>query len=298
MPIHEDIQSYNASLPRGERIICDTLRRAIDLHLHGAECRIWHRHPVWFLEGNPIVGYSKLKDCIRLLFWSGQSFNVPGLKPEGSFKAAEKRYTSADQIVPAELERWLTRAAVVQWDYKNIVKRRGKLVRLKPATRRAEMKPARPRTGTASLRRSKSPGTPTPAAPRLLSGGNPQIAKGDGDAPVLAYINAMPGWKRDVGRRLDAIITRAVPGVRKAVKWNSPFYGSRDADNGWFLSMHCFTSYVKVAFFHGATLRPVPPGRSKQKDVRYLDIREHDTFDVRQFTDWVKQAARLPGCSL
>jgi hypothetical protein len=129
--------------------------------------------------------------------------------------------------------------------------------------------------------------------PALLSGGNPQIAKTDGDAPVQAYIAAMPGWKRDVGRRLDALIARAVPGVRKAVKWNSPFYGM--ADQGWFLSFHCFTRYVKVAFFRGASLRPVPPGKSKQKDVRYLDIHENDPIDDVRIAAWVKQASRLPG---
>ena len=131
------------------------------------------------------------------------------------------------------------------------------------------------------------------AKPALLSGGNPQIAKADGDAPVQAYIAAMPGWKRDVGRRLDALIVRTVPGVRKAVKWNSPFYGFEG--QGWFLSFHCFTKYVKVAFFRGASLRPVPPGKSKQKEVRYLDIHEDDPLDEAQFVDWVKQASQLPG---
>jgi len=131
------------------------------------------------------------------------------------------------------------------------------------------------------------------AKPVLLSGGNPQIAKADGDAPVQAYIAAMPGWKRDVGRRLDALIARTVPGVRKAVKWNSPFYGV--AGQGWFLSFHCFTKYVKVAFFRGASLHPVPPGASKQKNVRYLDIPEDHQFDEAQFAAWVKQASQLPG---
>ena len=127
----------------------------------------------------------------------------------------------------------------------------------------------------------------------LLSGGNPKIAKGDGDAPVQAYINAMPGWKRDVGRRLDALIQRAAPDVRKAVTWNSPFYGIEG--RGWFLSFHCFTKYVKVGFFRGASLRPPPPGESKQEDVRYLDIHEDDTLDEAQFERWVKQASKLPG---
>ena len=131
------------------------------------------------------------------------------------------------------------------------------------------------------------------AKPVLLSGGNPQIAKGYGDAPVQAYIAAMPGWKSDLGRRLDALIVRTVPGVCKAVKWNSPLYGMED--EGWFLSVHCFTKYVKVAFFRGMLLRPVPPGESKQKEVRYLDIREDDRLDEAQFAAWVKQASQLPG---
>jgi hypothetical protein len=131
------------------------------------------------------------------------------------------------------------------------------------------------------------------AKPRLLAGGNPQIAKGDGDAPVQAYIAAMPGWKRDLGRRLDALIVRAVPCVHKAVKYNSPFYGIEG--QGWFLSFHCYTRYVKVGFFRGTSLRPVPPGESRNEGTRYLDIHEHDELDERQFIRWVKQASRLPG---
>jgi len=127
----------------------------------------------------------------------------------------------------------------------------------------------------------------------LLSGGNPQIAKGDGDAPVQAYIAAMPGWKRDLGKHLDAFIVRNVPSVRKAVKWNSPFYGIDG--QGWFLSFHVFTRYVKVTFFRGTSLRPVPPGASKHKDVRYFDIHEVDELDEAQMATWVKQAAALPG---
>jgi hypothetical protein len=130
--------------------------------------------------------------------------------------------------------------------------------------------------------------------PKLLSGGNPQIPKGDGDEPVQAYIAAMPGWKQGVGRRLDALIERTVPDVRKAVKWNSPFYGAGDEEQGWFLSYHCYTNYVKVTFFRGTSLRPVPPGSSKHTDVRYLDIYEGQ-LDEAQFTDWVKQASQLPG---
>ena len=132
------------------------------------------------------------------------------------------------------------------------------------------------------------------AKPALLSGGNPQIAKADGDAPVQAYIAAMPGWKRDIGRQIDALIVRNVPGVQKAIKWNSPFYGVED-QGGWFLSYHCFTKYIKVTFFRGSSLRPLPPGESKHKEVRYLDIHEDDQFDEAQFAAWVKQASQLLG---
>ena len=156
--------------------------------------------------------------------------------------------------------------------------------------RRISKTPAKPAKKAAKPRKALP--KPKPGGVVLLSGGNPQIAKGTGDAPVQAYIAAMPGWKRDVGRRLDALIARTVPGVAKAVKWNSPFYG---VDDGvWFLSFHCFAKYVKIAFFRGASLRPVPPGASKQKDVRYLDIHEGE-LDEAQFTAWVKQASQLPG---
>jgi len=150
----------------------------------------------------------------------------------------------------------------------------------------------------ASKKSAKAAGKPAvrrgaAAKPRLLSGGNPQIPKGAGDAPVQAYIAAMPGWKREVGRRLDALIARSVPGVRKAVKWNSPFYGVEG--QGWFLSLHCFTKYVKVAFFRGMSLRPIPPGESKHREVRYLDIHADAPFDEAQLAAWVKQASLLPG---
>jgi hypothetical protein len=132
-----------------------------------------------------------------------------------------------------------------------------------------------------------------PGEVRLLSGGNPQIAKGYGDEPVQAYIAAMPGWKSAVGRRLDAIITAAVPNVSKAVKWNSPMYGV--GEGTYFMGIHCFAKYIKVAFFFGASLSPQPPGESKQKNVRYLDIHEKDVLDEAQFAKWVKQASEMPG---
>ena len=157
----------------------------------------------------------------------------------------------------------------------------------KAAARRIPAQAAKPRK-TAPKSQSRKV-----AKPALLAGGNPQIAKADGDAPVQVYIAAMPGWKRDVGRRLDALIVRTVPGVRKAVKWNSPFYGIDG--QGWMLSFHCFTRYVKVAFFRGTSLRPLPPAASKHKDVRYLDIHEDDEVDDAQLAAWVKQASQLPG---
>ena len=139
----------------------------------------------------------------------------------------------------------------------------------------------------------KAPAKRVAAKPVLLSGGNPQIALGYGNAPVQAYIKAMPGWKQRVGRRLDALIAGAVPNVSKAVKWNTPLYGVEG--QGWFLSFHCITKYVKVAFFRGASLRPPPPVASKQKDVRYFHIHENDEVDETQFAEWVKQASLLPG---
>lgn len=129
--MHPDTAKYNKSLSPQDREICNLLSRAIDRALPEAENKIWHAHPVWFLDGNPVVGYSKLKQCVRLLFWSGQSFKEPGLKKEGSFKAAEARYTAAGQISVQDLDRWLTKARDIQWDYKNIVRRKGRLERLK-----------------------------------------------------------------------------------------------------------------------------------------------------------------------
>jgi hypothetical protein len=151
--------------------------------------------------------------------------------------------------------------------------------------------PARkPRKATRSRSRSKPKAR---AKVVLLSGGNPQIAKGDGDAPVQAYLAAMPDWKRALGKRLDALVERYVPGVCKAVKWNSPMYGI--AGNGWFMSMHVFARYIKVAFFRGASLRPVPPVESKDKNTRYVHLHEGDELDETHWATWLKQAAALPG---
>jgi hypothetical protein len=153
--------------------------------------------------------------------------------------------------------------------------------------------PTRKKTAGRTTAGKKATPARRPGKPKLLAGGNPQIPKGDGDAPVQAFIAAMPGWKRGVGRRLDEVITRAVPRVKKAVKWNSPFYGVEG--KGWFLSFHCFTKYIKVGFFKGTSLLPVPPGESKHHEMRYLDIYEGDEIDEKQLTAWARQAAAIPG---
>ena len=158
---------------------------------------------------------------------------------------------------------------------------------------KAQPSGSRPRRAKAATKRAAA--KRAAAKPAILAGGNPQIAKAEGDAPVQAFIAAMPGCKRDVGRRLDAIIAAAVPGVRKAVKWNSPLYGLEG--RGWFLGMHVFTKYVKVAFFRGTSLRPMPPVGSKSGDTRYLHIHDDEPFDEAQFAAWVKQASRLTGWS-
>ena len=158
-----------------------------------------------------------------------------------------------------------------------------KVAKKKAAKRAAKPKAAKPKSGKAGKTKK----------PVLLSGGNPQVAKGDGDAPVQAFIAAIPDWKREAARRLDALVVRTVPGVRKAVKWNSPFYGVEG--QGWFLSFHCFTNYLKVAFFRGAALRPALPVDSKDANTRYVHIHEDETPDEAQLAAWIKQAAALPG---
>ncbi len=159
----------------------------------------------------------------------------------------------------------------------------------KKAAKKTAKKAAK-KTGTKTAKKKST------AAPKLLSGGNPQIAKADGDAPVQAYIAAMPGWKAAVGRQLDALIVDAVPHVRKAVRWNSPFYGIEG--QGWFLAAHCFAKSVKLTFLNGGSLRPLPPVASKQAGIRYLHIYEHEPLDAAQFVKWIKQASRLPGDAL
>ncbi len=151
--------------------------------------------------------------------------------------------------------------------------------------------------GASNQPKAKSSGKRVPAKrPVLLSGDNPQIAKGEGDGPVREYLDALPGWKGAIARRLDALVARAVPKVHRAVKWNSPMYSTGGSER--FLSLHAFNNFMRVTFFRGTLLEPVPPGASKQQDVRYYDVREHDDIDEQQFLAWVRAASRLPGVKL
>jgi hypothetical protein len=229
--------------------------------------------PVWSHAGIVCTGEA-YKQVVKLTFARGASLEDPRGLFNSSLEGNTRRAIDIreGQVLDAEALRALIQAAVAE----NL---RGG---------RSSAPKSRPKPGAKA-----KPGAKQAKPVKLLSGGNPQIAKADGDAPVQAYIAAMPGWKRDVGRRLDALIVRNVPNVRKAVKWNSPFYGIEG--QGWFLGFHCMTKYIKVAFFRGTSLRPVPPGASKGKDTRYIDIHEEDQLDEAQMSTWVKQAAALPG---
>lgn len=223
--------------------------------------------PVWSHAGIVCTGevYTKV---VKLTFAKGAALLDPARLFNASLEGGTRRAIDIreGETVDARAFKALVKAAVAH-----------NAAAAKPAATRAAAKPAA---------RSAAP-------VKLLSGGNPQIAKGDGDAPVQAYIAAMPGWKREAGRRLDALIVRSLPGVQKAVKWNSPFYGVEG--RGWFLSFHVFARYIKVAFFQGASLKPMPPVASKDPGARYLHIHEGEAIDEAQFAKWVKQAARLPG---
>jgi len=225
--------------------------------------------PVWSHAGIVCTGEA-YNQVVKLTFARGASLEDPRGLFNSSLEGNTRRAIDIreGEVLDAEAFKALIQAAVAE-----------NLSAPAPVSRDAESSERSART--------------TKAKPsKLLSGGNPQIAKADGDAPVQAYIAAMPGWKRDIGKRLDALIVRNVPNVRKAVKWNTPFYGIES--QGWFLGFHCMTKYVNVAFFRGTSLRPVPPGASKSKDTRYADIHEGE-LDEAQMATWVKQAAALPG---
>jgi hypothetical protein len=234
----------------------------------------WRGVPVWSHDGLICTGET-YKNVVKMTFAQGAALDDPSGLFNSSLDGNTRRAIDfrEGEKVDEEALKTLVRAAVTL----NKSKRNRKAT---PKRAASEAKPGKPQKGEK-------------AGVVLLSGGNPQIAKADGEAPVQAYIAAMPGWKSDLGKRLDALIMRNVPGVRKAVKWNSPFYGVEG--RGWFLGLHCFSKYVKVAFFRGASLRPLPPGPSKDKDTRYIDIYEGDELDEALLGSWVKQAAALPG---
>lgn len=219
----------------------------------------WRGTPVWSHNGIVCTGESYAK-VIKLTFAKGASISDPAKLFNSSLEGNTRRAIDIREGEEVDAN-----------DFKTLIKAAAALnsqsTKKKAATSRPKVK--------------------------LLSGGNPQIAKADGDAPVQAYIAAMPGWKNELGKRLDTIIEQNVPNLSKAIKWNSPFYGVEG--QGWFLSFHVFTRYVKVAFFRGSSLRPLPPGPSKSEDTRYIDIHENDLLDEAQFASWVKQAAALPG---
>jgi hypothetical protein len=264
MPIHKDTRAYNQAQSRSDKRICDALAQAIDQHLPGAENKIWHRHPVWFLDGNPIVGYSKLKDCIRLLFWSGQSFDEPGLRPEGSFKAAEARYTSEDQIAVNDLKQWLRKAIAIQWDYKNIVKRKGELLLLKSA----DPTPKKAITTQKTAKRGSKEGT----------GGD---------------------WRGQVLARVRKIIQQAAPAVVEEVKWRKP---SNPAGvpvwslEGMICTGETYKDVVKLTFAKGASL-PDPAGLFNSSLTgnarRAIDIHERDKIDEKALKALIRAAVEL-----
>ena len=235
--------------------------------------------PVWSHAGIVCTGES-YQQVVKLTFARGASLEDPRGLFNSSLEGNTRRAIDIreGEVLAAEAFKTLIQAAVAENLRSSAPKSKS------PPKPGAKAKPGAKQAKSIKVRKGEKV--------VLLSGGNPQIAKADGDAPVQAYIAAMPGWKRDLGKRLDALIVRAVPDVYKAVKWNTPFYGIEC--QGWFLGIHCFTKYIKVAFFRGTSLRPVPPGGTG-KDARWINIRESDPLDERQMAKWLKQAAALPG---
>ncbi|HWE97224.1 MAG TPA: DUF1801 domain-containing protein [Tepidisphaeraceae bacterium] len=240
----------------------------------------WMGTPVWSHHGIVCTGESYTK-VIKLTFAKGASIPDPSRLFNSSLEGNTRRAIDIHEgeTVNATAFKALVKAAVAR---NGTPVKKGKQGAGEPTKKG---KPGTSKAKTVKVRKAEKV--------ILLSGGNPQIAKADGDAPVQAYIAAMPGWKSDVGRRLDALIVRSVPGVRKAVKWNSPLYGVEG--RGWFLGIHTYARFVRMAFFRGTSLQPLPPGPSKSKETRYLDVREGDKLDEAQMADWMKQSAALPG---
>jgi hypothetical protein len=258
----------------------------------------WRGTPVWSHSGMICTGET-YKAVVKMTFAKGAALEDPAGLFNSSLDGNVRRaidFHEGDKLNKPALKALLRAAAAL-----NAAKGKKPTEKaVSPAKRGSESSAAAPKKASkaapspskAQPMASKAKPTASKTKPVLLSGGNPQIAKADGDAPVQAYIAALPGWKGDIGRKLDALIVRQVPGVQKAVKWNSPFYGL--AGRGYFLSFHVFARYVKVTFFRGTSLEPLPPGASKVADTRYADLHEGE-LDEAQMTKWVKQAAALPG---
>lgn len=250
--------------------------------------------PVWYYAGIVCTGET-YKQVVKLTFARGAFLADPQGLFNSSLEGNVRRAIDIREGEPLDAVAFkaLIQAAVAE-NLRQIAGRSKSTAKPKIAAKAEAKKPtakAKPKASVQIDAKAKPVAKKTKAV-KLLSGGNPQIAKADGDAPVQAYIAAMPGWKRDIGKRLDALIARQAPKVRKAVKWNSPFYGIEG--QGWFVSFHVFTHYVKVTFFQGESLRPVPPGGTG-KDARWIDIREGDQLHEKQMATWVKQAAAMPG---
>lgn len=263
--MHPDTRTYNEALPPAERKVCALLAKEIERALPDAENKVWHAHPVWFLDGNPVVGYSRLKDGVRLLFWSGQSFAQKGLRKEGSFKAAETRYGSADEVDTERLRRWLAEARDVQWDYKNIVRRRGRLVRRKAAPNASKATP-------------KGGAPPAPLSPKPEPAGD---------------------WRERTLARVRALVLAAVPDAVEEVKWQKP---SNPAGvpvwsfEGILCTGETYEAAVKLTFAKGAAL-PDPKGLFNAGldggTRRAIDLREGDALDEKAFKVLVRAAAAL-----
>ncbi|MCU0305758.1 MAG: DUF1801 domain-containing protein [Thermoanaerobaculales bacterium] len=273
--MHSDTKTYNAALPPAERKVCDLLAKEIDRALPDAENRVWHAHPVWFLDGNPIAGYSRLKGGIRLLFWSGQSFAEEGLRKEGSFKAAEARYASAEEVDTEKLRRWLAEARDVQWDYKNIVRRKGRLVRLTAVPGA--------RAGTEKLETAPAP------KPKKKSPPSPPSAKPEEGAD----------WRERTLARVRTLVLEAAPEAVEEVKWRKP--SNPEGIPVWSLdgilcTGETYRSAVKLTFARGAAL-PDPKGLFNAGldggTRRAIDIREGDALDEKAFKALVRAAAAL-----
>jgi len=273
MPIPKDILACDKSQAAGDKRICDALAKALDQHLPGTECKIWHAHPVWFLEGNPIVGYHKLKDCVRLMFWSGRSFEEPGLKPVGGFKTDAARYTSDDQIAAKELKRSLKKSIEIQWDYKNIVKRKGKLERVK--------------TAEAITLKTKTPSKAATVSGAGLQSSHSQKTEERNDWRVVT----LAGVRR--------LIQQADPDVVEEVKWRKPSNPAGVpvwSHDGILCTGETYKSVVKLTFAKGASLPDSAGLFNSSLEVntrRAIDLHERDKINVKAFKSLIRAAVAL-----